>query len=201
MEENYRNLCQVFTPTENVKQLLDWCGYTDNLYGKKIIENSCGDGSILKEVVRRYIEDCLKTGISKPEIEKGLSNDIYAIEYDEPQYKKCIKNLDIIVKEYQLAKIKWKNIKNEDALLKFYEGKFDYVVGNPPYIKYKALSLDDRKYIRENFETCKKGKFDYCYAFIESSIKSLKNNGKMAYLIPSSIFKNVFALIRKILPF
>ena len=92
MEENYRNLCQVFTPTENVKQLLDWCGYTDNLYGKKIIENSCGDGSILKEVVRRYIEDCLKTGISKPEIEKGLSNDIYAIEYDEPQYKKCIKN-------------------------------------------------------------------------------------------------------------
>lgn len=193
MEENYRNLCQVFTPTENVKQLLDWCEYTDNLYGKKIIENSCGDGSILKEVVRRYIEDCLKTGISKPEIEKGLSNDIYAIEYDEPQYKKCIKNLDIIVKEYQLAKIKWKNIKNEDALLKFYEGKFDYVVGNPPYIKYKALSLDDRKYIRENFETCKKGKFDYCYAFIESSIKSLKNNGKMAYLIPSSIFKNVFA--------
>lgn len=193
MEENYRSLCQVFTPTENVKQLLDWCGYTDNLYGKKIVENSCGDGSILKEVVRRYIEDCLKTGISKSEIEKGLSNDIYAIEYDEPQYKKCIKNLDIIVKEYQLNKIKWENIKNEDALLKFYEEKFDYVVGNPPYIKYKSLSLKDREYIRDNFETCKKGKFDYCYAFIESSIKSLKNNGKMAYLIPSSIFKNVFA--------
>ena len=193
MEENYRNLCQVFTPTENVKQLLDWCGYIDNLYGKKIIENSCGDGSILKEVVRRYIEDCLKTGISKAEIEKGLSNDIYAIEYDELQYKKCIKNLDIIVKEYQLDKIKWKNIKNEDALLKFYEGKFDYVVGNPPYIKYKSLSLKDREYIRDNFETCKKGKFDYCYAFIESSIKALKSGGKMAYLIPSSIFKNVFA--------
>lgn len=50
MEENYRSLCQVFTPTENVKQLLDWCGYTDNLYGKKIVENSCGDGSILKKL-------------------------------------------------------------------------------------------------------------------------------------------------------
>lgn len=195
MEENYRNLCQVFTPTENVKQLLDWCGYTDNLYGKKIIENSCGDGSILKEVVKRYIEDCFKNGISKSKIEMGLSNDIYAIEYDEPQYKRCIKNLDIIVKEYKLDKIKWKNIKNEDALLKLYEDKFDYVVGNPPYIKYKSLSLKDREYIRNNFETCKKGKFDYCYAFIESSIKSLKNNGKMAYLIPSSIFKNVFANI------
>lgn len=193
MEKNYRDLCQVFTPTENVKELLDWCNYIEDLYGKKIIENSCGDGNILKEVVKRYIEDCLKNGISKSKIEKGLSDDIYAIEYDEPQYKKCIKNLDNIVKKYKLNKIKWKNIKNEDALLNLYEGKFDYVVGNPPYIKYKSLSLEDREYIRKNFETCKKGKFDYCYAFIESSIKSLKDNGKMAYLIPSSIFKNVFA--------
>ena len=63
MEENYRDLCQVFTPNENVKELLDWCDYKNDLYGKKIIENSCGDGSILKEVVKRYIENCLKNGI------------------------------------------------------------------------------------------------------------------------------------------
>ena len=74
MDEDYRSLCQVFTPTENVKELLDWCGYVDNLYGKKIIENSCGDGSILKEVVKRYIEDSIKNGMSKPQIEKGLSS-------------------------------------------------------------------------------------------------------------------------------
>ena len=193
MEENYRNLCQVFTPNKNVKELLDWCDYKENLYGKKVMENSCGDGHILQEVVKRYIEDCLEKEMPKVEIEKGLSNDIYAIEYDNPQYEKCKENLDNIVKEYKLNKINWKNIINEDALLNISEDKFDYVVGNPPYIKYKSLSLEDRKYIREKFETCKKGKFDYCYAFIESSIKSLKNNGRMAYLIPSSIFKNVFA--------
>ena len=163
MEENYRNLCQVFTPIENVKELLDWCEYIDDLYGKKIMENSCGDGHILKEIVKRYIENCLKNGISKARIEKGLSNDIYGIEYDKLQYKKCLKNLDNIANEYQLRKINWKNIKNEDALLNLYEDKFDYVVGNPPYIKYKSLSLEDREYIREKFETCKKGKFDYCY--------------------------------------
>lgn len=193
MEENYRNLCQVFTPSKNVKELLDWCDYKENLYGKKVMENSCGDGHILQEVVKRYIEDCLKNGISKEKIEKGLSQDIYGIEYDNLQYKKCKKNLDNIVKKYKLSKINWKNIQNKDALIKFYNKKFDYLVGNPPYIKYKSLSKEDREYIREEFETCKKGKFDYCYAFIESSIKSLKNNGKMAYLIPSSIFKNVFA--------
>lgn len=193
MEEDYRNLCQVFTPNKNVKELLDWCDYKENLYGKKVMENSCGDGHVLQEVVRRYIEDCLKNGRTKGEIEKGLSEDIYAIEYDNPQYKKCKKNLNNILKEYKLKKINWKNIKNEDALLNIDEDKFDYVVGNPPYIKYKSLSIEDREYIRNKFETCQKGKFDYCYAFIESSVKSLKNDGKMAYLIPSSIFKNVFA--------
>lgn len=193
MEENYRNLCQVFTPIANVKELLDWCEYKDDLYGKKIMENSCGDGHILQEVVRRYIKDCLKKDFPSNKIQKGLNNDIYAIEYDVKQYNKCKTNLNNILKKYNIGIIDWDNILNDDALRYDYKQKFDFIVGNPPYIKYKSLSLNDREYIRKNFETCKKGKFDYCYAFIENSIKSLKDNGKMGYLIPSSIFKNVFA--------
>ena len=193
MEKNYRNLCQVFTPTENVKELLEWCDYRENLYGKKVMENSCGDGHILQEVVRRYIEDCLKNKFSTDKIKDGLNNDIYGIEYDQEQYHKCKKNLNIILEQYNIGNIEWTNVIHDDALKSKNKQAFDFVVGNPPYIKYKSLSLEDREYIRENFETCKKGKFDYCYAFIENSIKSLKDNGKMAYLIPSSIFKNVFA--------
>ena len=131
------------------------------------MENSCGDGQILQEVVRRYIEDFIKNGMTKSKIEKGLSEDIYAIEYDKLQYEKCKKNLNTILNEYKLKKINWKNIENKDALLHIDYSKFDDVVGNPSYIKYKLLSLEDREYIREKFETCKKGKFDYCYAFIE----------------------------------
>ena len=55
------------------------------------------------------------------------------------------------------------------------------------------MEQEDRELIRSNFTTCINGKFDYCYAFIEAGIKNLSDNGKMAYLIPSSIFKNVFA--------
>ena len=193
MEKNYRNLCQVFTPTENVKELLEWCDYRENLYGKKVMENSCGDGHILQEVVRRYIEDCLKNKFSTDKIKDGLNNDIYGIEYDQEQYHKCKKNLNIILEQYNIGNIEWTNVIHDDALKSKNKQAFDFVVGNPPYIKYKSLSLEDREYIRENFENSKKGKFDYCYAFIENSIKSLKDNGKMAYLIPSSIFKNVFA--------
>lgn len=192
MEENYRNLCQVFTPTEVVEELLDWCDYKEDLYGKKIMENSCGDGHILQEVVKRYIEDCLKNKFSNHRIKEGLNNDIYGIEYDLEQYNKCKNNLNIILRQYNIENVNWDNIINDDTLKSEDIQKFDFVVGNPPYIKYKSLSLEDRKYIRDNFETCKKGKFDYCYAFIEKSINSLAVDGKMSYLVPSSIFKTVF---------
>ena len=193
MNQDYRKSCQVFTPEEIVEQLLDWCDYKQNLYGKKVMENSCGEGHILDKIVRRYIEDSIMRNISKANIKKGLENDIYGIECDEEKYDKCIYTLNSITREYEINNVKWKNIINADTLKTTMKNKFDYVIGNPPYIKYRTLKTEDRKFIRENFETCKKGKFDYCYAFIEKSIKTLKKNGKMAYLIPSSIFKNVFA--------
>ena len=193
MDKEYKDLCQVFTPDQNVIELLDWCNYTQDLYDKKIIENSCGNGQILKEVVKRYIEDSIKNNRNNNEIKSGLENHIYGIEYDREKYDECICNLDIITRKYGLEKVNWKNIKQKDALAEIEKNKFDYVVGNPPYIKYKSLSIKDRKYIKCNFNTCRSGKFDYCYAFIEASILMLKNNGMMAYLIPSSIFKNVFA--------
>ena len=37
------------------------------------------------------------------------------------------------------------------------------------------------------------GKPDYCYAFIENAIDYLAQGGKMVYLIPDSIYKNVYA--------
>lgn len=193
MNNDYRNTCQVFTPKNIVTQLLDWCEYKEDLYKKKVMENSCGEGNILIQVVERYIKDCLSKNYPLNDIKNGLENDIYGIEYDKEKYDKCIENLNNECKKYNIYNVNWENIINSDTLTEQINTKFDYIVGNPPYIKYKTLELNDREYIRENFETCKKGKFDYCYAFIEKSIKSLSDSGKMAYLIPSSIFKNVFA--------
>lgn len=193
MNQDYRNSCQVFTPKRIVGQLLDWCDYKENLYGKKIMENSCGEGHILEEVVKRYIKDGLAKKLSKNKIKEGLGNDIYGIEWDKEKYNKCLEIVNKATKEYKIDKVNWKHIIHGDTLKIDITENFDYIVGNPPYIKYKTLEKEDREYIRENFEICKEGKFDYCYAFIEKSIKTLKDGGKMGYLIPNSIFKNVFA--------
>lgn len=183
--------CQVFTPENYVRELLDSIGYTQQLYGKKILENSCGDGNILVAVVQRYIEDCIKCGLSKTDIENGLSRDIYGIEIDPEQYEKCLGNLNDIMRQYNIDSIEW-NVFNADYLRWNGAVNFQFIVGNPPYITYSELKKSEQKYVKDTFETCEKGKFDYCYAFIEKSIKSLDRDGKMAYLIPSSIFKTVF---------
>lgn len=194
--------CQVFTPNRNILQLLDYVGYTQNLYGKKIAENSCGDGSILAEIVKRYIIDSLNHKLSLDKIKKGLEEDIWGAEIDKIHIGNCKSKLDTIANEYGLININW-NIIEGDFLKQNISNNFDFVIGNPPYISYKELDLADRKYVRENFDSCKTGKFDYCYAFIEASIKSLKGRGKLAYLIPSNIFKNQFALTLRnnILPY
>ncbi|EUB24523.1 Eco57I restriction-modification methylase [Streptococcus sp. AS20] len=182
---------QVFTPDDYVIELLNIVEYRDSLFGKKILENSCGDGQILKEVVKRYIEDCRKNHIADEEIIKGLSEDLYGFEIDNKQIKKCVSNLDKVARQYKLYNIHW-NIHNLDFLRWKSQLKFDYVVGNPPYITYRDLKMVDRQFVRENFKTCQYGKFDYYYAFVEKSINMLKESGKMSYLIPSSIFKTVF---------
>lgn len=61
--EKTREKCQIFTPNDIVKSMLDHIGYSDHLYGKTILENSCGNGHFLKEIVIRYIKDCESRGL------------------------------------------------------------------------------------------------------------------------------------------
>lgn len=184
--------CQVFTPAQNVLELLNIVNYNSNLYGKKVIENACGDGNILTVIVKRYIEDAQKNGLDINRIKQGLENDIFGAEIDKIHYKKCLQNLNNVANEYGISNVKWQ-LFNTDILKETLSIKFDYIIGNPPYISYRDLNEATRSFVKGKFKSCAHGKFDYCYAFIEASINSLSDKGALAYIVPSSIFKNVFA--------
>ena len=100
--------CQIFTPSNYVHELLNSIDYIQDLYGKKLLENSCGDGNILIEATRRYILDAMKQEYSLAEIKVGLESDIYGYEIDEVYYNNCIKNLDELAAQYDLFNINWK---------------------------------------------------------------------------------------------
>lgn len=55
-----------YTPNYIVKNILDMSGYYDeNILCKNVIDNSCGDGAFLTEIVNRYCEISSKKKISK----------------------------------------------------------------------------------------------------------------------------------------
>ena len=144
-------------------------------------------------VVQRYIDDCVAQGLSKSQIKDGLERDIYGVEIDLEQHQKCIENVNTVLDKNNINKVAWK-IYHSNYLRWKVAVKFQFIIGNPPYITYRELTKDEQEYVKKNFNTCVKGKFDYCYAFIEKSINELSQDGKMSYLIPSSIFKTVFGL-------
>lgn len=192
LSDDCKKKCQIFTPNIYVKKMLDWVGYKGNeLYGKKVLEPSFGQGNILIEVVKRYINSTIDI-YSIEDIKRGLESDIYGIEYDSKYYQICIDKLNAEVSKYGIFDVKW-NFYCRDTLFLKFDLYFDYIIGNPPYISYRDLDLETREFVYNNFDTCKDGKFDYCYAFLEYSFKNLSSGGKLCFLIPASIFKNVFA--------
>ena len=143
--------------------------------------------------IRRYIEVALKHRYSTSSIKSDLEKYFVAFEIDPQLKENCLRNLDNIALEYGIQEVNWQ-ILSDDYLRYNLKMRFDFIVGNPPYITYQELNTMDRSFLKNNFPSCKKGKFDYCYAFIEKSLLDLKKTtGKMCYLIPNSIFKNVFA--------
>lgn len=184
--------CQVPTPHEIVVQMLNQVGYTQNIYGKRLLENSCGTGGFLSEVVERYIKDCIDQHLTVDQIRQGLQRDIHGFEKDRKLHKQCVRNLEQIAQRYGIDGVHW-NIKRKNALHATKSGRYQYVVGNPPYLAYPELDSDTRQYMREKFQSCKKGKPDYYYAFIETALNALANDGKLIYLVPGNFMKNLYS--------
>lgn len=170
---------QVFTPNWIVKEMIKFSDI-DDITKIKIIDNSCGDGSFICEIVKQIIS-------KRPyNIKKILENNIVGIELDQIAYNKCLNNLKKIEEEYKLPRIKW-NINNNNTLkvYKEYENKFDLVIGNPPYVRIHNTIED-----LSCFEFCSNGMTDLFLAFYEIGLKMLKPNGKLCYINPSSIFNS-----------
>lgn len=136
--EKTKEKCQIFTPDDIVKSMLDHLGYSDHLYGKTILESSCGNGQFLKEIVIRYIKDCESRGLSRTKIKNGLGRDIFGIELDPVRYQECIDVLDSITDKFSLKRVNWQ-IKQADALREPYSRTFDFIVSNTLRPKRNSL--------------------------------------------------------------
>ena len=190
--------CKIPTPDKYVDIMLDSISYKYDLFNKRVLENSCGEGNILVKIVERYIDDAILRKYSLDSIKVGLQENICGYDTDAVALNKCRERLDGISQKYNIFDVKW-NLKCSDVLSVANE-KYDYILSNPPYITHHDLSESQREMLKKKYVSCREGRFDYYYAFLEHAILHLKDNGKMSFLIPNNIMKNVHAqTIREIL--
>ncbi len=188
----HKTLGQVYTPNWIVNEILDLTNYKgENILNKYILEPACGDGAFLCEIIKRYIKVAKEYDISHNQIIEGLENYIYGVELDSIEYNKCIQNLDKVIQQNGISeKINWK-IFNENTLYfyKNYLKKFDFIVGNPPYIRIHNLDLEIRELLKNEFQFSQ-GTIDIYLSFFEMGFKMLKNNGFLGYITPNSYLHN-----------
>ena len=115
-----------YTPNFIVCNILDMSGYYGSaILQKHAIDNSCGDGAFLIEIVRRYCEAANSAGFSPEETARQLSIFIHGIEIDPLECEKSISNVTQIAAQFNIYNVKW-DIRCNDAMVTHdYDEKMD----------------------------------------------------------------------------
>ena len=188
-----KTLGQVFTPNWIVNEILDLIGYNnESILDKYILEPSSGDGVFLLEIVKRYVDMALSKGIFQNQITENLERYIHGIELDTFEYNKSINNLNSLIK-LKLGNdviVNW-NIHNINTLDLYtdYLLYFDFVVGNPPYVRIHNLDIKTRNILKKDF-IFSEGTIDIYLSFFEMGLKMMKSNGVLGFITPNSYLHN-----------
>lgn len=185
-----QSLGQIFTPLPIAVSMLDDVGFKEHtLLQAKIMEPSFGRGVFLLEIVERIISYARSGGATDLEVVALLERNVHGIEFDEILYKETIDELDDLVFEFGLPKVKW-NLHNGDTFdfVEKYRGSMDIVVGNPPYIRIHKMPAVQRAKVK-GFSLAV-GTTDLYVVFFEIGLAMLRESGKLAFITPNAFLKN-----------
>ena len=188
--DKIKELGQVFTPVVIVKQILDEVGFEASTYNPSqlILEPSFGEGVFLYEIIDRISEWGKLSGVSKKNIQTAMDKTIWGVEYDEELFIE-VKNklIDYARSELGLL-ITLPNLYRLDALDFKNYGIFDFVVGNPPYVRIHHMDAVMREKIKAYDHST--GTTDLYIIFYELGIKWLNSKGKLGYIAPNGWLKS-----------
>lgn len=181
---------QVFTPKHIVEDILDIAGYHgEEILKKHVIDNSCGDGAFLIGFITRYMNEYITYHGSKQGLNQQLKRYIHGIEKDPDIFQRCLVRLNRFASEHDLGKIKWDITQGDSLMIDRFDGKMDYVIGNPPYVRVHNLKEQYNKVKESSF--CETGMTDLYILFFEIGLRMLKKKGILCYITPNSFCNSV----------
>jgi len=126
-----------------------------------VLEPGCGRGAFIEGIIRW----CRKHNTPLPRI-VGVESDPKFIKQTREKFS-----------GFSSVRI------GEQDFLASHDDKYDYIIGNPPYVSITKLSEQEKCVFRERYATAK-GRFDLYLLFFERALNCLKQDGRLVFITP-----------------
>lgn len=183
----------IYTKREVVEFMLDLAGYEPNqpLHRMRLLEPSFGGGEFLLAAINRLMSAFKAAGG-----QSDLVDCIRAVELHRSTFNATKEKIDALLREHGLDDSERSRLTSAwlvagDFLLHPMPGRFDFVVGNPPYVRQEmippALLIQYRKLYATLYDRA-----DLYVPFIERSLALLADGGQLAFICADRWTKNKY---------
>jgi len=185
----------IFTRPEVVEFILDLVGYTEDkpLFKRKILEPSFGGGDFLFPIIRRLIRSWRKLDPEESDA-PFLSMAICGVELHKNTYRatrqavvRLLLELGFDPNTADSLGDSW--LRRDDFLLTPPNGSFDFIEGNPPYVRQELIPTPLLKEYRARYRTMY-DRADIYIPFIEGSLSLLSTKGQLGFICSDRWMKN-----------
>lgn len=173
--------------------MLDFIDYTSDrdLAQLRLLEPGSGRGSFAEVVVRRLVESARVHGRGLDELAPAVRFvDIVAehVEYLRDRIVFILRDAKYSKEDALKLSRSW--VKREDYLMSGAEEKYDFVVGNPPYVRFEELDSRADEY-RRRWYTMGKGA-DLYVGFYQKGLTQLVDGGRLAFICADRWMRNKY---------
>lgn len=182
----------VYTRPEVVEFVLDLVGYSPDkpLHRARLLEPSFGAGDFLRPIIRRLLQAWRCYGGDVSELRQSLV--AFELHRDTFGSTRTAVKADLSDEGFGPADTEslaaaW--LRQGDFLLADSNTGFDYVVGNPPYVRQELIPAPLLREYRRRFRTLY-DRADLYVPFIEHSLSLLKQGGQQGFICADRWMKN-----------
>ena len=182
----------IFTRREVVEFILDLAGYVEAapLHTLRLLEPSFGHGDFLLPAIDRLLT-AWKRSDAAP---SALTNSIVAVElhrlsFDHTRALVIEKLHTAGISPFESERIAGGWLAQGDFLLAPIPGRFDIVIGNPPYIRQELIPDALMAEYRDRYRTIY-DRADIYVPFIERSLSLLEEGGQVGFICADRWMKN-----------
>jgi adenine-specific DNA-methyltransferase len=155
-------------------------------------------------------EDLCKNVLEIVNTIKPIGGNILEPSFGDGEFIKCLSaynytsldGIEIDKSHFNKCKVPNTFLYNMDFLEFSPSKKYDFIIGNPPYIElcYSFYNKDMQDLINQRYTGLSNGRINLVHIFMKESIDMLNDDGVIAYLLPSAILTSpIYKSIRKLI--